>query len=817
MSNKLSLRQIRDTEIFRIYGKLLKQERLTDSEIRCIYHLAIIFINRGNYDVRNFGYKLLLKTAFHEGNLRPIYDVSINLGYYPVTEFISRQYHDTNDFIKIMNASFLENFKIDSIYLTEQQNEMISQFKENYDKTVAVIAPTSYGKSELITNLVFDNRDMNICILVPTKALLSQTKKRILRSRDFPLERKIITHPDMYQSSDTNFIAILTQERLMRLLEKEPQLAFDIAIIDEAHNLFDNDNRNKLLGVSIALLFYRNNLTRFKFLSPFLIDTNNLMVRFCEYEINEQRISENIKINNYYTVDVLKDLKISAYDQFLNRFVKIGAVDRDSEIDFILKYSGRKNLVYLNYPPKLEEVAKILADKNHELHSPKIQKACDEISNYLHGDYNLIYCLKRGVVYHHGTVPDIVKLYIEDLYTKEKELKYMVCSSTLLEGVNIPAEKLFLLEYRKGKSRLTASQFKNLSGRVCRFSELFSKNNKNLELLEPDIYVIKSKYSGKRANIQKFLQDTVKEDKKISDNPQNVLLKNTKLSDDNIEEYNSEREFLGNFEPGIVESSEIRIAQTEIGKLCFKNSIKELDIIENEIELQEIVNIKRKSEKKATNPKEVINMIRLIFLDFINDENENRNLLRLKEDSAVDFYAMFLSWLMRGAPFSELIRRFLSYWQRLSKNDSHDGLVYVGRWGDLTRGGHRSLWVNIREKSEVEKVNLAILRIKEEQDFVENKIVKFIEVLNDLELVEEDIYKRIKYGTSDPIAIIMIKNGYSNSLAKLLLSKYRDYLEVNIEKSIVITNPAIINQMEKNGENDLYIFETKFNIKTTDG
>lgn len=187
--------------------------------------------------------------------------------------------------------------------------------------------------------------------------------------------------------------------------------------------------------------------------------------------------------------------------------------------------------------------------------------------------------------------------------------------------------------------------------------------------------------------------------------------------------------------------------------------------------------------------------------------------MRLKQDSARMFYAMFLSWLMRSAPFSELIKRFLSYWQRLAKDSTHDGLVYVWRWGDITRYGQRPLWVNIREKSEIDKVNLVILRIKEEQDFVENKIVKFIEVLNDLELIEEDIYKKIKYGTSDAIAIIMIKNGYSNSLAKLLLGKYRDYLEVNTEKNMVVTKPAIINQMERNGENDLFIFETKYNIK----
>lgn len=816
MATELTLGQIRNTKISELYDKLIRHDSLTDGEVKCLYQLAIIFMNRGNSDVRNFGYKLLLKSAFHEGNLRPIYDASINLGYYPVTEFISRQFEDANEFIKIMNASFLENFRINEIYLTEQQSEMIIRFKENNDRTVSVIAPTSYGKSELIMSLISANKASNICILVPTKALLSQTKKRILKSKEFSIDRKIITHPDMYQATDNNFIALVTQERLMRLLEKDPKLSFDIAVIDEAHNLFDNDNRNKLLGASIAVLFYRNNLIRFKFLSPFLIDTSNLKVKFCEYEIEEQRISENLKINNYYTVDVLESLEMNAYDQFLNTFTKIKNVTENSEIDFIAEYSSKKNIVYLNSPPRLEKVAQILADGNPTLINPQLGKACDEISKYLHCDYKLIHCLKKGVVYHHGTVPDIVKLYIEDLYTKENDLKYMVCSSTLLEGVNIPAEKLFLLDYSKGRGRLTASQFKNLSGRICRFSELFSRNNESLKFLEPDIYIIKSKYIRKDANILKFLQDTIKEDKIIADNPKNVLLKNTDITDDNIDELNSENEFLGNFEPGIVKTDEIRIAKTDIGKLCFKNNIKEFNILRSETEIQNIVYGIQKSGLKAASAIEVIDMIHTVFIDTIDDNDENQNLMRLKQESARVFYAMFLSWLMRSAPFSELIKRFLSYWGKLGNDCTHDGLVYVGRWGDIIRGGHRPLWVNIRLKSEVEKVNLAILRIKEEQDLLENKIVKFIEVLKDLELIEEDIYKKIKYGTSDEVAIIMIKNGYSNSLAKLLLSKYREYLEVSIEENLIVTKPTIIKQMEKNKENDLFIFETKYNIKSSE-
>lgn len=813
---ELTLGQLRNTKLSQLYYKLIKNESLSDKEIQIIYQLAIIFLNKGDKHVKKFGYKMLLKASLSKYNYQAIYDISINLGYYPITELINRTFDFSENFITMINSSFLENFNRDGIYYTEQQNEMINLFKENNDKTVTVVAPTSYGKSELIMNLIADNKIANICIIVPTKALLSQTKKRILKSKEYSSDRKIITHPDMYQNTDRNFIAVLTQERLMRLLEKEPSLYFDISIIDEAHNLFVNDIRNKLLASSIAVLYKRNQNIIYKFLSPFLIDANNLNVYHCEYEIIEQRINENLKINNYYSVDVSDELEMYAYDQFLNNFIKIKDVLRNSEIDFIEEYASNKNIVYLNSPPKLENVANILSERITIDISSRLSKACDEISKYLHRDYKLVNCLKKGVVYHHGSVPDIVKLYIEDLYAKIKELKYIVCSSTLLEGVNIPAEKLFLLDYKKGPGRLTASQFKNLSGRICRFSELFDKDNNNLKLLEPDIYVIKSKYTQTNANIKKFLQETIKEDKKISDDPKNVLLKNTEITDENIDDFYNENEFLANFEPGIEVSGKIKIASTDIGKLCFKNNIKEFDVIQNELLLHENISILEETGTKAASAIEVIDMINIVFLEFVKENDNNQNLLRLRQESARSFYAMFLSWLMRSAPYSELINRFLAYWKRISKNKEHDGLIYVGRWGDIKRGGHKPLWINIREKDEYERVNYAILRIKEEQDFVENTIVKFVEVLNDLYLIEDDIYKKIKYGTSENIAIIMIKNGYSNSLAKLLIRKYRDFLEVNIEKNIVITKPEIISAMKENNENDIYIFETQFNVKSSE-
>ena len=740
---EITLAKLRRTRFFELYKKLIIKSKISDFQLQGLYKLAIIFLNRGDDQVRKLGYKVLLKSSFYENLYRPIYDVSVNLGYYPITKFIDNMSDDNekNHFLNLFLSSFLENFKQKNIYLTEQQEMMIKVFEERNSNTIAVIAPTSYGKSELIINSISINSECNICIIVPTKALLSQTKRRILKSESFPVDRKIITHPDMYQNSDRNFIAILTQERLLRLLEKQGDLNFKVTIIDEAHNLFNDDSRNRLLADSIAILYNRNPEISFKFLSPFLIDCQNLKVISCNYDIIEQKITEHLKVNNYYCIDLKGDCVLNYYDQFLNNFIPISSITPKSDIEFVIEKASEKNIIYLNSPPKLEKLAMRIAEYTTINISPKIYKACNEIATYLHKDYNLIHCLKNGVVYHHGSVPDIVKLYIEDLYTSEPELKYIVCSSTLLEGVNIPAENLFLLDYRKGRGRLTPSQFKNLTGRICRFSEIFNKHNRNLGLLEPDIYIIKSGYIRADANIRKFLQDCVKEDKKVSDKLENVLLEKTIIDKSKEFDFNKEEEFLVNFEPGISSMNEHDIASTDIGKLCFKNSLKEINIIENEEYLQERVDILINSRIKAASATEVIEMISIVFLDFIEDNNTNRNIFRLQKKEAQAFYSMFLDWIMRSAPFNELIGRFLAYWGRLIRN-KREALVFVGKWGDVTRGGHRPLWIDLRQKSQTERVNLAIIKIKEEQDFVENIIVKFIEILNDSNLIEEDIYKK---------------------------------------------------------------------------
>ena len=126
----------------------------------------------------------------------------------------------------------------------------------------------------------------------------------------------------------------------------------------------------------------------------------------------------------------------------------------------------------------------------------------------------------------------------------------------------------FLFSTKKGRNtNLTTSQFKNLIGRVNRFSEIFNSDNGNLKLLEPNIYIVKNKYESKNANIKKFISDRAKTESIIIDNVNNLLLKDENdLNEPQKKKLNESLEYLENIEPNSTNLENINYVQSEIAK-----------------------------------------------------------------------------------------------------------------------------------------------------------------------------------------------------------------------------------------------------------
>ena len=124
----------------------------------------------------------------------------------------------------------------------------------------------------------------------------------------------------------------------------------------------------------------------------------------------------------------------------------------------IVFYSGKQKAI-----DNAISYAKNLEDKD----DAKLEELARDIEREIHSDYYLAKIIRKGVAYHIGYLPATIRMRIEDLF-REGSISTMFCTSTLLEGVNLPADNLFVMGYKIGSSNMTPIDFRNLIGRVGR-------------------------------------------------------------------------------------------------------------------------------------------------------------------------------------------------------------------------------------------------------------------------------------------------------------------------------------------------------------
>lgn len=810
MKYDLTLAKIRNTDFASLYDRFIVGEKLSQKQYEILLAIAICFTNADDTNVQQLGYRIVVEYCNQTNDYIPLYEIAVNKGLYPVSKFIEQHYIDDSkrNFFTEWNDAFTEQYVSGEVCRSEQQNSLVHFFESKKDDTVSVIAPTSYGKSELILSAVKEYAGKNICVLTSTKALLIQTKKRVqqISKGIFP---KIVVHPEMYNPNDSSCLAVLTQERLLRIFKKDPQLSFDCIIVDEAHEMLEDDSRSRTLANVIIVAQKRNPEVAFKFLTPFLADSTNLKARYTTYDIEGFKVSEYIKTEKYFLYDLRNHTGLKLYDQFLNKYLPISDNrNLGFEEDVVKAYSAGKNIIYLNKPTDIEKFALALADVLPEVDSELIQTACDNISEYLQPQYNLLTCLRKGIIYHHGSVPDAIRIYIEDLYKKDDAVRYVITSSTLLSGVNLPAERMFILDNKRGRSNLSHDSFKNLVGRVCRFSEIFNDETGNLYRLEPQIYLVFGKYFAQNANCESFLRNVAKVEQNYKDAVDNVLLSEAKITADNEEKLRQASEFIENYENGVVEDYQERYTNTVSGKACIMNGITEFDVFAHEATIQQQVDVYQSERIKISDSNTLLETINDLFIQHLPD-NGVESLKRLENKEARNFYSMMFEWRVKNKSYAEMISLFVGYWHQLYKKD-RNVMVYVGKWGDIKRpGSNVARYTKFVGKNRTQVVNLAIVRIKEEQDFIDNTLIKYVEVLHDLDLIEDRFYAQIKYGTDDERTICLIKNGLSLSSAMLLIKKYGDHLQIDIPASTVVYGENLVAEMIKAEENQIQIYEVQ--------
>ena len=574
-----------ESAFFSLYSGLMRNDELTNEELTLLLSFAILFLRSDDDLVGRFGYRILLQYTAATGDYEPLYAVAETKELMPIVASIDRldpEIVAQDTLSSTLFAAHLTNFTIGGVagpasVRTRGQMELRS-FNANVDNAV-IVAPTSYGKSEMMMERISEDLGRSTCIIVPTRALIAQTRATLVADTALRASRvRLITHPDAFVEG-APFVAVMTQERLQRLLATFPALALDLLLVDEAHNLLPNDSRSVELSQVILTAQSRNPSMAVSFYTPFIASTSSL------HHIVERAspprgksVNEHVKAEKIILSRPGKEQRL--YDQFLNRFIDLGSNVPSDEIAAVRALGGYRTLVYVNKPSDAQDLASRIASESSAQVTAEGQAAIRAIGDLIDPSYSLIDGIRAGVLFHHGKVPDLLRQYIERLFREDTsdEPRFLVTTSTLLEGVNTPADRLIMMTPSRGRGHLSPAAFRNLIGRVGRFSEVFDINRTNLDLLQPVIHIVPSSYARSDWDVEAFLSRVADVSKNVIDDVENPLLADST----NEEARNSALEYLENVEPGASDLIEVRRAITAVGKLCFLNGVHDFDIFVNE-------------------------------------------------------------------------------------------------------------------------------------------------------------------------------------------------------------------------------------------
>lgn len=425
-------------------------------------------------------------------------------------QFIKKDFRDNYPFaLRLQQSkSDIEHTIIvnDEVFLLNRfQKEVYYAYKHN--ETISISAPTSAGKSYILCALLLEELtegNKNIVYVVPTRALISQVEadlKALLRQYNLENQTNITTVPPQEDILDKKSnVFIFTQERLHWFLYGNSNCKIDILIIDEAQKIEDG-NRGILLQQKIEDVVKANPEIKVFFSSPFTSNPEILL----DNVINNSRKS---KVNTQYIAVNQNLLYVSQVPRKIREWQihlctvkntillgKIVMTDRPTtELHKIVhtayQISDRGGcLIYSNGAADAEDTANLLYDLLPECEQDsEIKELVKLVQSTIHTQYVLAKVLSKGIAFHYGNMPLLIRNEIERLFSIGK-IEYLICTSTLLEGVNLPAKSIIIRKPSRGRGNpLNQNDFWNLAGRAGRLGKEYSGNIFCIEPLKWDIY-----------------------------------------------------------------------------------------------------------------------------------------------------------------------------------------------------------------------------------------------------------------------------------------------------------------------------------------
>lgn len=791
---------------------ILNIDTLSEKELKDILRYADILSNSTNSIARNKAYQIItfLNTNY---SIDPIYKtvskaVYSKLGNFPAIKYLE-EYNENNSELPLNRLIEVEAKTLiqqvpgsDKFTFTDAQFELFSSLSNSIEYSFS--APTSMGKSFIIKafikKVIKNVPPENLVVIVPTRALISQFAIDLKSELTEVLETykyRVVTNSsvsDLITEEQHNYIFVLTPERLISYLSQENNPSIGFLFVDEAHKIASNkDSRSVTSYAAIEKALKKYGNIKLYFASPNVSNPEIFLKLFNRNSNgNSYKTSESPVSQNLFFIDLLNNKidYIAGNDNVEMESEEFFSTN--NSIDDLIKNIGREknNLIYCNSKNRTINYAFNFSKSLNKIppneQSSDIKKAINQIKEYIHPDYYLANLLEYKIAYHYGKLPQLIRNSVEELY-QNGDVTNVFCTSTLLEGVNMPTQNIFILNNKNGSSKLEPIDFWNLSGRAGRLSKELYGNIycvqhsdcewENKEILHRNDIELKptvlNRIDRNLQRIEKLLREqeisTPKTEKEILQYIANIISVDTMELQGNREPSPLLKKLIEKNKETIIDLAKSKVKDFTI-PVSILNSNQSINLsVQNKV-FNELLKRHRRGvniKLPSLNQPKFYQVCKRV-LDYMFDLYEWKNAeKKLNNPNSLSYYATIMTQWVKGFSLNQIIQQSIEYHNNTNKEiildyDYNNPIVFNPR---------DKRHINYVIENVIEDIEY-ILRFLFEKYF--NHYHSIVVNLLGEENAGENWATLLEYGTQNRIVIALQNTGISRHTAIKVYEKCRN-------------------------------------------
>jgi len=360
--------------------------------------------------------------------------------------------------------SFTLSFLDDKISLHPEQVRIIKLITE-YNALI-VSAPTSFGKTFCIFEYISYYQPQTVILVVPTLALIDEYIRKIVRIYSDKFEEyKVYTNIDTdkeYKIGSQKNLFIVTHDRIVSNKVYEQFDVIDLLVIDEVYKLETDENDDRVLILNMAYYYLAKKSKKYVLLAPFIKS-----------------------IDKVEKLDKKPFFHHTNYSPVVNKVIEKPIIDDADRFPQTIKVLEEeipleKTLVYIPTPRNMIKFVEFISKNSKNYFSQEnidIDNFVEWAAEEIHDEWYLIKAIENGYLVHNGQLPLGIRLLLLSTFDDDNSgYDRLICSSTLLEGVNTSAKNIIITRPSRksdssNKDLFSAFDFYNLVGRTGRLNK----------------------------------------------------------------------------------------------------------------------------------------------------------------------------------------------------------------------------------------------------------------------------------------------------------------------------------------------------------